>query len=47
MNEYEAMDAVYPPYTAPNKEPQVITGKLTPTKKTSPGILATPLKRAP
>jgi hypothetical protein len=27
MNEYEAIDAVYPPYTVTDKEPRLITGK--------------------
>jgi len=27
MNQYEALDAVYPPYTPPSREPQLITGK--------------------
>ena len=27
MNEYDAIDAIYPPYTVTDKEPLLITGK--------------------
>jgi len=29
MNQYEAIDAVYPPYNPPGTEPRLITGKVT------------------
>lgn len=27
MNEYDSIDAVYPPYTVTDKEPRLLTGK--------------------
>lgn len=35
MNEYEAIDAVYPPYTLTDKEPRLLTGKISPPENDS------------
>ena len=35
MNQYEAIDAVYPPYTPPSQETRLITGK-TPQLESNP-----------